>query len=545
LLATAVADHKPSLFYVGCIGLAVSAVGSWLLQTAASRVQRTFRLRVGAYLEGHVAGLQAKVPTIEHQERPEYLDRLGVLKEQIWQLDHMYLALFSVIGSGVRLAITVGLLISVNPMLIFLLAFAAPTLWVSSRRSAMTQRVTERVAPHERRHRHLFTVGTTQQPAKEVRIWDIGPDLVRRRRAAWEAWYRPLGRTRWATAGWQAGSWAIFAGAYIAAIVLTATVFGGTAAQVLLVVTAGSRLSQYVAMTAGNADFLRMCLDASQRLSWLESYASGHADNAAGSAPDRLRDGITFAGVSFRYPGTDRYALEDVSVRLPAGSVVAVVGENGAGKSTLMKLLSRFYPPTAGRISIDDVDLDQIPAEAWRGRLAGAYQDFFSFELVAREAIGVGDLSRIDDEVAVAGAVGRAGADDVVARLPQGLDSQLGPTWDGGVELSFGQWQKLALARGFMRDGTLLQILDEPTAALDAETEHALFESFAGQARRQDTDGRITILVSHRFSTVRMADLILVLQGSRLVEVGSHAQLIAAGGVYAELYGIQAAAYRR
>jgi len=248
--------------------------------------------------------------------------------------------------------------------------------------------------------------------------------------------------------------------------------------------------------------------------------------------------------VSFRYPGTQSYALQDVSVRLPAGSVVAVVGENGAGKSTLMKLLSRFYAPTEGRITVDDVDLEQIPAEPWRSRLAGAYQDFFTFELSAQQTVGLGDLPRSQDRTAVSAAVGRAGADDVVERLPHGLDTQLGSSWDGGVDLSFGQWQKLALARGFMRDSTLLQILDEPTAALDAETEHALFESFARQARRGEGAGRITVLVSHRFSTVRMADLILVLQGSRLVEVGSHAELMAAGGLYAELYGIQAAAYR-
>jgi ATP-binding cassette subfamily B protein len=545
ILGNGVGKGSAVMIMVGCFGLAASGVGAWLLQTIGSRIQRTFRMRVGAQLEAHVAGLQAGVPTIEHQERPEYLDRLSVLKEQVWQLDHLYLAFFSVIGSLVRLIITLGLVASVNPLLMVLVIFAAPTVWISSKRSAITQQATERVAPHERRHRHLFMIGTTQQAAKEVRIWNIGSDLVRRRRTAWESWYAPLARVRWASAGWQAAGWAVFAVAYIAAIVVTATVFGGTAAQVLLVVTAGSRLSQYVAMTAGNADFLRMCLDASQRLVWLEAYATRHADRATGSVPDRLSDGIRFENVSFRYPGTDAYALRDVSVRIPAGSVVAVVGENGAGKSTLMKLMSRFYQPSSGRITVDGVDLEQIPAEPWRARLTGAYQDFFTFELAARESVGLGDLPRSDDRAAVAAAVGRAGAQDVVDRLPQGLDTQLGPTWADGVDLSFGQWQKVALARGFMRDGTLLQILDEPTAALDAETEHALFESFAGQARRGEADGRITVLVSHRFSTVRMADLILVLSGARLVEAGSHAELMAAGGLYAELYGIQAAAYRR
>ena len=194
-----------------------------------------------------------------------------------------------------------------------------------------------------------------------------------------------------------------------------------------------------------------------------------------------------------------------------------------------------------------------MPADEWRARLAGAFQDFFRFEFRARHTVGVGDVPRLDDEPAVVTAVGRAGADDVVVRLTAGLDTQLGPTWPDGVEVSFGQWQKLALARGFMRDHPLLLVLDEPTAALDAETEHALFERYAAAAHatcaglactRDGDDGRITILVSHRFSTVRMADLIVVLDGARVVEVGTHDELMAKRGQYAELYGIQAAAYR-
>jgi ATP-binding cassette, subfamily B, bacterial len=234
-----------------------------------------------------------------------------------------------------------------------------------------------------------------------------------------------------------------------------------------------------------------------------------------------------------------------VSVRLPAGSVVAIVGENGAGKTTLVKLLAKMYEPTSGAIYVDDVPLARVSADAWRGRLAGAFQDFFRFEFVARHTVGLGDVPHLDDQAAVVSAIGRAGAEDVVARLNAGLDTQLGPTWPGGVEVSFGQWQKLALARGLMRGRPLLLILDEPTAALDAETEHALFERYAAAARGGgEGSGRITILVSHRFSTVRMADLIVVLDGARLVEVGTHDQLIAAAGQYAQLYGIQAAAYR-
>jgi ATP-binding cassette subfamily B protein len=240
-----------------------------------------------------------------------------------------------------------------------------------------------------------------------------------------------------------------------------------------------------------------------------------------------------------------------MNLHLKPGSVVAIVGENGAGKTTLVKLLCRLYRPTSGRILVDGVDLTRMPPDSWRSRLAGAFQDFFRFEFRARHTVGVGDLPRLDDVPAVMRAVDRAGAVDVVTQLVTGLDTQLGPTWPNGVEISFGQWQKLALARGFMRERPLLLVLDEPTAALDAETEHALFERYAAAARRgaagehrPPADGRITILVSHRFSTVRMADFIVVLDGSHVTESGTHEELMAKGGQYAELYRIQAAAYR-
>ena len=236
--------------------------------------------------------------------------------------------------------------------------------------------------------------------------------------------------------------------------------------------------------------------------------------------------------------------LEDVSLSLPAGSVVAIVGENGAGKTTLVKLLARMYEPTSGSIFVDDVPLARMPAQEWRACLAGAFQDFFRFEFRARDTVGLGDLPRLNDESAVAVAVERAGAGDVISRLASGLETQLGPTWPGGVEVSFGQWQKLALARGFMRDRPLLLVLDEPTAALDAETEHALFERYAAAARTNRDAGHVTLLVSHRFSTVRMADFIGVLKGNRLLEFGTHDELKAKRGHYAELYDIQAAAYR-
>ena len=309
--------------------------------------------------------------------------------------------------------------------------------------------------------------------------------------------------------------------------------------------TAGARLSAYIGATVGEIGFLRgFWLDGSRRLAWLEDYAESMRQGADLPAPEAIRKGIDFEHVSFAYPGTDRLVLEDVNLHLEPGSVVAIVGENGAGKTTLVKLLCRMYQPSRGRILIDGVELSRIAPDTWRSRLAGSFQDFFRFEFKALNTVGVGDLPRSEEVLAVESAVREAGADDVIGRLGHGLETQLGPTWPDGVDISFGQWQKLALARGFMRSRPLVLILDEPTAALDAETEHSLFERFAAAARQRTDDGRVTILVSHRFSTVRMADFIIVLDGARVVESGSHEELIAKAGPYSELYGIQAAAYR-
>jgi ATP-binding cassette subfamily B protein len=542
LLGDGVLSGDRRLLGVAATGLGLSAAATWVLRTVDARVQRRFRDKVTIALEAHVARLQASVQTVAHQERPEWLDRLTVLREQVFVLDHMYLSLFSTAGWVLRLAVTIGLLVSISPWLAALAAFALPTVLTSAWRPAVERRAQERGAAASRLARHLFTVATTAPPGKEVRVAGIGDRLAADRRAAWERWHRPLARARWTSAAWHSLAWAVFGAGYAGAVVVVASVLDAGPAAVLLVLAAGSRLSAYIGATAGEIGFLRgVWMDGSRRLAWLEDYAEAVAASGDQPVPATLTRGIRLEHVSFAYPGTDRLVLDDLCLELPAGAVVAVVGENGAGKTTLVKLLCKLYEPTSGRILVDGRPLGGMDADAWRSRLAGAFQDFFRFELRARHSVGVGDLPRLDDEPAVAAAVGRAGAGDVVDGLAAGLDTQLGPTWPEGVEVSFGQWQKLALARGFMRDRPLLLVLDEPTAALDAETEHALFERYAAAAR---AGGRVTMLVSHRFSTVRMADLIVVLDGARLVEAGSHAELLAGGGRYAELYGIQAAAYR-
>jgi ATP-binding cassette subfamily B protein len=454
-------------------------------------------------------------------------------------------SVFATCGWILRLGVTVALLASIHPALALLAVFALPTVLTSTWRPGVERAAMEQAAPHQRLSRHFFTLATTASPGKEVRVTGIGERLMQQRRETFDRAYALTSAVRWQSAIWHTLAWSIFGLAYVGAVVFVSAGLRAPADSVLLVLAAGSRLSAYVGATVSEIGFLRgFWMDGSRRLAWLEDYAASLSADADLQPPARLRRGIRLDHVSFAYPGTSRLVLDDVSLMLPAGSVVALVGENGAGKTTLVKLLAKMYEPTSGSILVDDVPLARIPAEAWRARMAGAFQDFFRFEFRARHTVGLGDVPRLEDEGAVRTAAGRAGAEDVTTRLPSGLDTQLGPTWPDGVEVSFGQWQKLALARGFMRDRPLLLVLDEPTAALDAETEHALFDRYAAAARTDEASDRITILVSHRFSTVRMADIIIVLDGARVVEMGAHDELMMKGGQYAELYGIQAAAYR-
>ncbi|HEV2374861.1 MAG TPA: ABC transporter ATP-binding protein [Streptosporangiaceae bacterium] len=544
LVVDGITQHSRALVIAGAVGVAGSSVAIWLLRLASSRVTRRFRMKVGVALETYVAGLQASVDTIEHQERPEYLDRLAVLRESVYQLDHMLLALIDTVSAVTCLALTIAVLMTVSPWMALLALFALPTVAVSSWRSGAVRGAEELAAPDQRLYRHFFTLGTTAGPAKELRVTGNQQDVLGRWTDAWQGWYRTMAATQWAGGLWLAAAWGVFALGYVAAVYWTVYGLHASAGDVVLVVTAGGRLGQYVAMTVGEVDFVRLWLDACRRLGWLESYASLHQGTGDRQAPDRLATGIVFEDVTFCYPGTAEPVLREVSLALPAGAVVAVVGENGAGKSTLVKLLCGFYRPSSGRILVDGTDLTHITAKQWRIRLSGAFQDFARLEFLARSSVGLGDLSHLDEPESIVAAVERAGAADVVEGLADGLETQLGANWPDGVDLSFGQWQKVALARGFMRPAPLLTILDEPTAALDAETEHGLFERYADQAKTSRRDGRVTVLVSHRFSTVRMADLIVVVNDGVVAEFGSHEELMSRGGTYAELYSIQANAFK-
>ncbi len=532
-----------TVLLVAGAGIAFSCVGGWVLRSGSDRLQQRFRQRLAIALETHVARLQATTVGIEQHERPDVLDRLAMLRDQVFTLDHIFLSLFGSLGILVRLLVVMGVLATVHPALILLGLAALPPVVVAAGVGRRVSEVWEGEAANRRLARHLFVLHTEAPSAKELRVAGATQTVAADRAKAWDDFQRPIRRMRFRSGLAQTAAWSVFAAAFVAAVVLS--VRGSTeASNALIVVAAGARLTAYIGLAATEVNTWGFFIQGSQRLLWLEELVEKRRRNADQLPPQRLARGITFENVSFAYPGLNqRLVLENVNLHLPAGGVVAVVGENGAGKSTFVKLLAKLYEPTAGRIMVDETDLANINAVAWRERMAGAFQDFVRFELPAQGSIGLGDLPRVDDAVAVTGAVERAGAADVITRLPDGLSTQLGPSWPGGVDLSGGQWQKVALARGLVREDPLLVVLDEPTSALDAETEHALFERFAEQARVAAEAGRVTVLVSHRFSTVRMADLIVVLSGSTVVEVGTHDELMERGSTYAELYTIQAASY--
>ncbi|GEN79586.1 ABC transporter ATP-binding protein [Actinotalea fermentans] len=488
--------------------------------------------------------------SIEHMERPEYADRIQVLRTEINRAGFQALqAVLAAVGLGLAIAITGVLLGRLDPWLLLLPLAAVPPLLLGRRAESILGRSRDDAAQDGRRARHLLELGTGAGPAKELRVAGLAGVVRSRFAAAWDGASRTLVRAE-ARALWpRLLGQVVFAAAYVGAtllVVRNAVAGRGTAGDVILVLTLAAQVNGQVVAAVSVLQTLQRTATAMVGLGWVEDLVTAppaHGLPEDAPVPARLTGGIRLTGVAFTYPGTDRPVLAGVDLDLPAGTTVAVVGENGAGKSTLVKLLARFYEPTTGAITVDGVDLRRIPVRGWRERIAAGFQDFARLEFLARETVGVGDLPRIDSEAAVLDALDRADAGALLDRLEDGLDTQLGLSADG-TELSGGQWQKLALGRAMMRTSPLLLLLDEPTSALDAQAEHQLFERYAHTAREVGArTGAITVLVSHRFSTVRMADLILVVADGRIVEAGTHEDLVTADGLYAELYGLQAAAY--
>ncbi len=533
------------------VALAATVLGVGLVHVAdhlRANLQHDLTTRMHLDIENGLIVAIAGVDGLQHLERPDYLDKVENLRVHAFDLASSLWGPVQTLAALGRLGIAVWLLVAVHPALGLLPVLGVPSLMLRNRAATIAQRSDRRAAPAQRLEDHLMQLCTQPKPAKEVRISQVGGRLDEIARSRWDAATAVIIRARLIGGGLDILGEIVFVAAYVGAVGLAAAlVLAGErpAAVIVLVVVLATQIRDHLDKAInGYADTSGLSPIVEDFI-WFQQYAADQRRPAgAPPLPARLGQGIAVEGVSFRYPGTDRDVLRDVDLRLPAGAVVAVVGDNGAGKSTFVKLLMGFYRPTAGRITVDGVPLDEVGTEDWRARVSGAFQDFARFEVPVRQAVGIGDLPHADDEDAVRRAVREAGAESLVDRLPRGLDTPLGVTFDG-VELSQGQWQRLALARAGMRAEPLLLVLDEPTAAIDAQTEQELFERYARQARSVAAScGGITLLVSHRYSTVRDADLICVFAGGTLVEAGTHDELMLTGGEYATVYGRQAHAYR-
>ena len=534
---------------LGALVGAAALVSSLPFLSVAGAASLTLQQRIAALLDRRLMALASKAPTLDLFDRPEYLSRLKQLQDSRFAISTVMVTAGGTLLFGFLLLVITVLLALQQPLLMVLPLVAAVPLWCGTRAERFGQKAFAATAEQERLERELLALAVQPSSGKEVRVFGLGEELLARHAAAAGAVTRRRDSAAAAAAGLRALGWLVFGIGYLGAVLVvvrSASRGEATPGDVILTIGLGLPIVFLAGEEARYLALLAQVSVAAEQYLWLEDTVTELSRPAERPrpVPAALRSGMRLERVGFRYPGTEQWALRDVTAELPAGSVVAVVGDNGAGKTTLVSLLTRLYSPTEGRISVDEDDLGCFDAEQWRARVGAGFQDFCQFELLARQTVGVGDVGRLDDHIAVEHALARAGGTDLAQTLPQGLDTQLGAAWAGGVDLSTGQWQKLALGRALMRETPLLVVLDEPTAALDPDAENALFERFAEVARRGADSGRITLLISHRFSTVRMADLILVLDQGRLVEQGTHADLVGRGGMYAELYDLQARGYR-
>lgn len=550
LLVDAAVEQDLGKAYLVAVGVSVTVGISALAGIGGFLLRLNLQEKVGLRIDERIIELTAGLPGIEHHERPEYLDEMQLLREGREEIANALGALVHVLSFVFRMATTVVLLGRLHPALLLLPLFGLPSLWTGARTQKLLIRAEETNAERRRLSLHVFDLGTTVPPAKELRVFGLRERLLRSQTELLLANDRVAWRARLRGALWSALGWGIFAIGYtgaIAIVVQRAATGQASVGDVFLAMSLGAQVNSHVTASVQMVAWLTGTLKTVGRYVWLEDFAAAHPSTVVDPAPipDKIVRGIDMTDLSFTYPGTEAEVLRDVNLHIPPGATVAIVGDNGAGKSTLTKLLCRFYQPSSGQITLDGVDISRFDHDAWRARLSAGFQDFAHFELIAREVVGVGNIGSMESADLVNEALVRASATDVLDRLPSGLDTPLGRSFDAGQELSGGQWQKLALGRAMMRDDPLLLVLDEPTASLDAQTEHALFERYAGAAREvARTTGAITILVSHRFSTVRMADLILVVDGGSIKEAGSHRELMELDGLYAELYEMQARAYR-
>jgi ATP-binding cassette, subfamily B, bacterial len=504
-------------------------------------------------LRGELMALVNGPPGIDHLDRADFADNIGLVRDGLFGSTRALEAVLQLAGLFLQTAITAGILIGLNPFFAFLPLCAVVPVLLERVAQATVESAREQTAERLRLNKHLIELATSIGSVKELRLFGGERELLARQRSTWDEVTATMWRSQLKAAAYRAAGQGFFALGYGGAIVLelaSAVHRHASIGDLVLVITLAVQVSVQVSGALGLLSLLQTAGRTVDRIQAVRSIAAGAQGRggtrrpARARVPGRLDRGITLEDVSFSYPGSAEPVLSGICLDIPAGQTLALVGENGAGKSTLVKLLCGLYLPTSGRILADGVDLADLDPEQWRARVATLFQDFTRIELTLGESIGHGDVARIADPSAVGAAVSQARAERVLRSVAGGLSGYVGRSYENGAELSGGQWQTIGLARSLMRRAPLLLVLDEPAAALDASAEHELFERYASSAGRAGQDrGGVSVLVSHRFSTVLMADRIAVLEQGRLAEFGSHRDLMTAGGLYAELFALQARAY--
>jgi ATP-binding cassette subfamily B protein len=521
--------------------------GLILLGAIISQVRRLAEHVLNARLGHHInTSVIRKALTLDLQyfEDASFYDKLQNARREA---DYRALGIinggFLVLQNVITLGSFAVALFAFSPVVALLLFGATiPSFIAQNKYSKLQFRLLTWRAPEARRMMYLEHVLTVDNTVKEIKLFGLGEPLLQRyTNMFWKIFEEDehLARRRsLISLLWGMLASASYYGAYAWIIYLAA---GG---QITL-----GLMTFYLALFRNSQGTFQGLFDNVNRLfenglfmdnlfTFLQLTPQMSVNSVPVPMPRTFQRGLEFRHVWFRYPGRDDWALRDLNLEIAPGEKLALVGQNGAGKTTLIKLLTRLYDPTEGQILLDGVDLREYDPDELRKRIGVIFQDFVRYQLTAKENIGFGQIDRLDDQEQLLSSAERGGADEVVSELPEGMETMLGRWFDKGHELSGGQWQKIALSRAFMRDGEVL-VLDEPTAALDAEREYEIFQRF-----RDLTAGKIAVLISHRFSTVRMADRIAVVENGQVSELGSHDELLALGGTYARLFEMQAAGYR-
>ncbi len=481
---------------------------------------------------------------LSHFENAEYYDKLqNARREADWRGLQIVNDGFYLVQNTITLLSFGAVLFRFNPLLaLILFAATIPAFIAQSQYAELSFRVLSWRAPESRKLNYYEYLLTSNSAVKEIKLFGLGEPLLGRYADLFWKFLREdqaiAQKRSFASFGWGLLATLSYYGSY-AWIVYRAA--GGEITlgdMTLYLYIFRSSQTTFEAIFYGLSELYENGLFMSNLFSFLE-LESQMARTVTPHVPARLLDrGIDFCNVSFKYPNRDEYALRHVNLTIHPREKVALVGPNGAGKTTLIKLLTRLYDPTEGQILLDGIDLREYDLRELRQRIGVIFQDFVQYYVIAAENIGFGQVEALEDRPRIVTAAQKSGADTMISKMPDGYDTILGTWWGKGRDLSGGEWQRIALARAFMRDCELL-VLDEPTAALDAENEMRVFQQF-----RELTTDKMAVLISHRFSTVRMADRIYVIENGSITEEGTHAKLLALGGTYARLFTLQAESYK-